>query len=68
MPSVWDDATIIEIPLPTCPGCGSPKYIPIRGKKDSDGGCTSRRICKVCSERYIVLRLPDCGNDGIDDS
>lgn len=58
MVSPWSDAPIVEVTLPSCPACGALAYVPISGKKDSDGGRTSRRVCKRCSERYIVLTLP----------
>jgi hypothetical protein len=67
--SVWDDAPIVEVllpPKPTCP-CGSAQYIPIRGTTDADGGRTSRRVCKHCGERYVVLTLPRLGRDDEDD-
>jgi len=57
----WDTAPIVEVELPCCPKCGETDYIRIRGWKDADGGRTSRRVCKRCSGRYVVLSLPRCG-------
>lgn len=68
--SIWDGVPVIEIPLPTCPTCGvvgvRKNYIPVRGKRDEDGGRTSWRVCAVCSGKYIVLTVPQCGEDDSD--
>jgi len=65
--SRWDDAPIVEVPLAVCPRCRSPRYVPIRGFVDADGGRTSRRVCRVCSLAYVVLTLlPDFGSGALD--
>lgn len=65
MTETWQDAPVVEVMLPACPACGCLAYIGIRGWKDDDGGRTSRRVCRRCSERYIVLSLPpERGNEG----
>lgn len=64
MPSTWDAAPIIEVrlpPKPACPHCGETSYVPIEGRTDSDGVRTSKRVCKECSERYIVISSPSLG-------
>jgi len=59
MSSIWDDVEIVEVRLPCCPNCGSQRYIPVKGWTDEDGGRTSRRVCEQCSERYVVLTVPN---------
>ncbi len=69
MAESWDDAAVVEVQLPVCPDCMSPDYIPIKGWRDADGGRTSRRVCRRCSAKYIVLTVPpDSGSFGFGDS
>lgn len=54
----WEDALIVEVVRPACPSCGCERYVPIRGWSSSDGSRTSRRICRRCSEPYVVISEP----------
>ena len=54
-PSIWDQCAIIEVVRPCCPQCRCESYIPIKGREDSDGVRTSRRICERCSVPYVVI-------------
>jgi hypothetical protein len=58
----WTRAAIVEIPAPTCPECGSPRWKRQRTMPGGDGSITRLAICaeRDCGCPYkIVTEFPE---------
>lgn len=58
----WTDCPLVFVkkPVPACPSCGSADHKLLRVMpKESDGSRAHRRVCGVCSTRYLVVFEPE---------
>ena len=59
----WHDLPIVFVTLPTCPACGSARYIGTRSEANGDGSTTIKAVCRACSQPFKICReLPEIGN------